>query len=92
MSGSCGSSSTSVVLLELIKAGAAPLAIINSSIDTIVALGSIAADEMYGQSIPVIVLSPEDFRELQSGDYLIIGPDGTVKRKRHSVERQDSEK
>jgi predicted aconitase with swiveling domain len=85
----CGSSSTSIVLLELIKAGSTPRAIINNSVDPIVALGSIVADEMYQQSIPVVVLTSDDFADMRSGDYLTIELDGTVRRKFRAREESD---
>ena len=56
-----GSSSTTAVLLEAIKAKTAPAAIITTQPDAFFALASIVADEMYGTIIPLIVLSKEDF-------------------------------
>lgn len=73
-----GSSTSSAVLLESIKAGAAPVGIINLKVDPILALGSIIADELYQQAIPIVVLPEADFLSIKQGDYLIIKPDGTV--------------
>jgi predicted aconitase with swiveling domain len=73
-----GSSTSSAVLTESIRAGAAPAAIINLRVDPILALGSIVADEMYGQTIPIVVLPEEDFFSIKQDDYLVIKPDGKV--------------
>jgi predicted aconitase with swiveling domain len=73
-----GSSTSSATLLESIKTGVAPAAIINLKVDPILALGSIVADELYHQAIPIVVLSKEDFFSIKQDDYLTIEPDGTV--------------
>jgi len=73
-----GSSTSSAVLLECIRAGTAPAAIINSSVDSAMALGSIVADELYGKSVPVLVLSEKDFAGLHDGDSVEIHPDGRI--------------
>jgi predicted aconitase with swiveling domain len=73
-----GSSTASAVLLDAIRAGTAPAAIVLLRPDPILALGSIVADELYGRSVPIVVLPAEAFRGLRDGDRLAIGPDGTV--------------
>ena len=73
-----GSSTASAVLLECVRLGTAPAAIINSSLDPIIALGAIVAGELYGKAPPVIVLSEEAFASLADGDQVAISPDGTV--------------
>jgi len=50
-----GSSSSSSVLAEAIRAGTAPAAIVLHEPDPIVALGAIVARELYGTSMPVVV-------------------------------------
>jgi hypothetical protein len=50
-----GSSSSSSVLAETIRAGAAPAAIVLLEADPILALGAIVARELYGATIPVVV-------------------------------------
>jgi len=52
-----GSSSSSSVLAEAIRAGTAPAAIVLLEPDPIVALGAIVARELYGTSVPVVVAS-----------------------------------
>jgi predicted aconitase with swiveling domain len=73
-----GSSTSSATLTETIRSGVAPAAIINLKVDPILALGSIVADELYRQSIPVVVLTEEDFYSIKQGDYLTVEPDGKV--------------
>lgn len=73
-----GSSTSSATLTETIRSGAAPAAIINLRVDPILALGSIVADELYHQSIPVVVLPYKDFFSIKQDDYLIIRPNGKV--------------
>jgi predicted aconitase with swiveling domain len=73
-----GSSTASATLMESIRTGVAPAAIINLSIDPILALGSIVADELYHQTIPIVLLSEEDFSSIKQDDYLVIKPDGKV--------------
>jgi predicted aconitase with swiveling domain len=73
-----GSSSASAVLMESVRTGMAPAAIINLKTEPILALGAIVADELYHETVPIVVLSEEDLSTIQEGDYLIIQPDGTV--------------
>ncbi len=73
-----GSSTGSAILLESIRLGTAPAAIINCATDPIAALGSIIADELYRKPVPIVVLGEEDFRSLRDGDRLSITPDGVV--------------
>lgn len=73
-----GSSTTTSVLLEAVRAGKAPAAIVTDSMDRFLALASIVADEMYGQPITLITVTPEDFAILQTGQWIQIQPDGTL--------------
>jgi hypothetical protein len=50
-----GSSSSSSVLAEAVRAGTAPAAIVLREPDPIVALGAIVARELYGIALPVVV-------------------------------------
>ena len=52
-----GSSSSSSVLAEAIRAGTAPAAIVLGEADPILALGAIVARELFGTTIPVIVVA-----------------------------------
>jgi len=73
-----GSSTASAILLESVKAGKAPAAIINLRVDPILALGSILADELYHKPVPIVVLSAQDYSTIREGDRVSVEPDGTV--------------
>jgi len=75
-----GSSTTTAVLLEAVKTGTAPAAILTTGVDTFFALASIVADELYRQPIPVIALTPEDFATLKTGERLRVERDGAIRR------------
>jgi predicted aconitase with swiveling domain len=62
-----GSSSSSYVLAESIRAGTAPVAILLREPDGIVALGAIVARELYGSRVPVVVLGPEAYDSIVDG-------------------------
>lgn len=62
-----GSSTTTAVLLEAVKVGTAPAAILTTGVDPFFALASIVADIMYGKPIPLLALPQEEFAGLASG-------------------------
>jgi predicted aconitase with swiveling domain len=72
-----GSSSSSSVLAECVRAGTAPAAVLLLEPDPIMALGAIVARELYGSAPPVVVLSAEDHRRIRTGDGVVVdaGPD-----------------
>ena len=74
-----GSSTTTAVLLEAVRAGTAPAAILTTGPDSFFALASIVADVMYGKSFPVIALEPDAFASLQSGRRLIVERSGLIR-------------
>lgn len=59
-----GSSSASSVLLEAVRAGTAPAAIVTAVVDGILALGAVVAQEIYGAALPVVALPPASYAEL----------------------------
>jgi len=73
-----GSSTTTAVLLEAVRQGNGPAAVLTIGVDTFLALASIVADEMYGKPFPVIGLTAEDFASLETGDRLVISRDGSI--------------
>ncbi len=73
-----GSSTTAAVLLEAVRLGTAPAALITAQRDTFLTLASIVADEMYQRPIPIIVVTPDEFSLLRSGQPLTVHADGTV--------------
>jgi hypothetical protein len=74
-----GSSTTTAVLLEAVKAGTAPAAIITTGVDTFFALASIVADEMYSRPVPLVALAAEDFARLRSGDWIALDEEGVCR-------------
>jgi predicted aconitase with swiveling domain len=73
-----GSSTASATLMESIKAGVAPAAIITMRIDPILALGAIVSDELYGRSIPILVLDEGDFESIMQDEHVKIESDGSI--------------
>ncbi len=73
-----GSSTTTAVLLEAVKTGMAPAAILTTAPDTFFALASIVADELYAQPIPLVVLDEADFARLETGQHVRVHADGRV--------------
>ena len=76
-----GSSSSSYVLAEAIRAGTAPAAIVLAEPDPIVALGAIVARELYGILVPVVVLGAEDHASIGDGTAVeVVGSTVTLSR------------
>lgn len=73
-----GSSSASSILLEAVRLGTAPAAIITYEPDAILALGAVVAQELYGHTPPVLVLPREAYNHLQLGQFLTVTEDGLV--------------
>jgi len=65
-------------LLEGIRSGTAPAAIINFNVDPIIALGAIVAEELYHKTVPIVALAQEDYAAIRDGDYLTINPNGKI--------------
>jgi len=73
-----GSSTTTAVLLEAIRAGTAPAAILTTGADFFFALASVVADELYASPLPLVALSEDDFARLHTDDEIQIMKDGRV--------------
>jgi predicted aconitase with swiveling domain len=78
-----GSSTTSLILLELARVNKAPSAIINMRTEPILATGPIVSKHFYGKEIPVLALEEGAFHSLETGQradvhgtdaYMIIDP------------------
>ena len=76
-----GSSTTTAVLLEAVRAGTAPAAIVTTGVDPFFALAAIVAEAMYGRFFPVVALAAHDFATLQSGELLQVERGGTLRRR-----------
>jgi predicted aconitase with swiveling domain len=65
-----GSSSSSYVLAEAIRAGTAPAAIVLREPDRIVAPGAIVARELYGTRVPVVLADDAAYDAIADGSLL----------------------
>jgi predicted aconitase with swiveling domain len=73
-----GSSTTTAVLLEAIRAQTAPAAIISTRNDFFFALAAVVADELFALALPIISITEAEFSELRSGMTLSIARDGLI--------------
>ena len=62
-----GSSSASSILLEAVRLGNAPAAILLAEPDAILALGAAVARELYGAAPPVVVLDGDTYSRVRDG-------------------------
>ncbi len=76
--GTRGSSTTTAVLLEAVRRGTAPVALLTIGTDVFLALAAIVADELYRRSLPVVALSDPDFARLSSGQLLKVATSGRI--------------
>ncbi|TFD75665.1 aconitase X swivel domain-containing protein [Cryobacterium fucosi] len=76
MSASRGSSSSTSVLAEQIRAGVAPAAIVLSSRDAIITLGALAAAEVYEVWLPIVLVDEHGRTALpRSGPVAVVATD-----------------
>jgi predicted aconitase with swiveling domain len=73
-----GSSTTTAVLLEAIRVGTAPNAIITTATDFFFALASVVADELYTNPLPLVAVSELDFARLETGQQIEIDNNGGI--------------
>lgn len=73
-----GSSSSSSVLAEAVRAGRAPAGILLGERDLILAVGAVVAEELYGIRVPVIHLPRADLATIAEGAAVSIGLGGEV--------------
>jgi Uncharacterized conserved protein len=73
-----GSSTTTAVLLEAIRAGTAPAAILTTDTDFFFALASVVAEELYASPLPLVALAADDFAQLRTDDEVQVTADGAV--------------
>ncbi len=67
-----GSSSSSSVLAEQIRAGTAPAAIVLAHADAIIAVAAIVAYELYGVAVPIVLVDEEQHRALPDHTHLTV--------------------
>ena len=68
-----GSSSASSVLAEAIRLGTAPAALVLGHADAIIALGALAAAELYGTAVPIVATA--DWQDLTDGSRATVAAD-----------------
>ena len=73
-----GSSTTTAVLLESIRANTAPFGIITTAADFFFALASVVADELYSAPIPLVAVSEFDFAQLRTGNQIEMDNKGII--------------
>lgn len=73
-----GSSTGSGLLLEGIRLGTAPLAMILLKPDAILALGAIVARELYEKTMPLVVVSADAFAQLGSARRVQVCANGEI--------------
>ena len=73
-----GSSSSSSVLAELVRAGRAPAAILVGEPDLILAVGAAAAEELYGRRVPILVVPWAELATLHDGQRITVSEDGSI--------------
>lgn len=73
-----GSSSSSAVMLELMRGGTAPAALLLGAVDAILTLGVVVAREMGYGTIPVLAMSPEALIALSANGTRLRVADGRV--------------
>lgn len=62
-----GSSSSSSALVEAVRRGVAPAAIVLAAADPILVIGSLVAAELYGRGVPILLLAATDWMHLVDG-------------------------
>jgi predicted aconitase with swiveling domain len=75
-----GSSTTSLIILELLQVGKAPAAIINVHTEPILATGPVVSRIFFGRNLPMITLAETDFKLLRTGQQVSVNADNGVVR------------
>ena len=73
-----GSSSSSTVLAEALRAGSAPAAMVLAEPDAILVLGALVAELIDGNSLPIVLVDAGAHSRINSGDRVDIEIDGRV--------------
>ena len=67
-----GSSTGSLIFLELVRVNKSPAAIVNIRTEPILATGPIVCKHFYGKDIPIISLDETSFQMLQTGQHATV--------------------
>lgn len=73
-----GSSTSSGILLEMIRARTAPRGIVTRQLDPVLALGAIIGDKMYGRTVVMITVDATGFDALKEYATIAIQRDATI--------------
>jgi predicted aconitase with swiveling domain len=73
-----GSSSSSSVLAEMVRAGCAPAAILLGEADLILSVGAAVAEELYGICVPIVQLLHAELATIPDGAAVLVGEHGEV--------------
>lgn len=80
VSAAVGSSSSSAIMLELLRNAVAPAAILMGQADAILALGVVVGRELGYAPIPVVEVSVDALAGLGDGTRVCVGVDGSMAR------------
>ena len=75
-----GSSTTSLIILELLQVGMAPVAIINVHTEPILATGPVVSRIFFDRNLPMMTLAETDFKLLRTGQQVVVDADSKVVR------------
>jgi predicted aconitase with swiveling domain len=80
MPGGRGSSSSPSVLLEAVRRGRHPLALVLGEADPVLVIGALVAADLYGVAVPVVRVSGSCLREITDGArlHVLAVPDGAT--------------
>ena len=71
-----GSCSGSTVVLELIRRGLCPAAILCLEAEPILSLGALIGKKIYNHAMPILTISENDFSRIQNGSHIKITESG----------------
>lgn len=87
MSAGRGSSSSSSVLAEAVRARTGPAAVLLAEPDEIIVLGALVVELLDGLTCPVVVLDGGDHAAIRTGDEVTVQADGQVRVRAQSPRR-----
>jgi uncharacterized protein len=73
-----GSSSSSSVLAEVIRAGVGPRAIVLAVADPILVIGALVAEALYGAVVPIVVVAGSDYTRCAAAAALALDASGGI--------------
>ena len=73
-----GSSSSSSVLAEALRAGSGPVAIVLQDADEIVLVGALVIQMLDQHTVPIVQVDDETYRRIDEGAYMAIAHDGML--------------